>query len=239
MQIELYHYSAIGDRPVNEDSLACGQIDPQNAFAVVCDGLGGHGGGRDASQIAAAALTWDKPILPTEKELKTQLDTANREIITRRTNPRQMKTTVVALYLSGNQARWCHVGDSRLYHFYNGRLKDFTNDHSVCQIAVRTGEITRREIPGHPDRSKILKALGSEDLEPEIHEAVTLEQGFHAFLLCTDGLWERLQEDEILLDLHKAPNPEQWVSLLRARAEIRKHTEVDNNTAVAVYAMVD
>ena len=66
MQIELYHYSAIGDRPVNEDSLACGLIDPQNAFAAVCDGLGGHGGGRDASQIAATALTWDKPVLPTE-----------------------------------------------------------------------------------------------------------------------------------------------------------------------------
>lgn len=239
MQIELYHYSAIGNRPVNEDSVACGQTGPQSAFAVVCDGLGGHGGGQDASQIGVAAMTWDRPSLPTEQELLARLDGANREIIARRTNPRQMKTTVVALYLSGNQARWCHVGDSRLYHFYNGRLKDFTNDHSVCQIAVRMGEITRREIPGHPDRSKILKALGSEDLEPEIHPAVTLEKGFHAFLLCTDGLWERLQEDEILLDLHKAASPEQWVTLLRTRAEIRKHTEADNNTAVALYVMAD
>ena len=239
MQIELYHYSAIGNRPINEDSVACGQIDAQNAFAVVCDGLGGHGGGKDASRIGVTALTWDKPSLPSEKELRARLDAANREIIARRTNPRQMKTTVVALYLSGTQACWCHVGDSRLYHFYNGRLADFTEDHSVCQIAVRLGEITRREIPGHPDRSKILKALGSEELEPEIHPVVTLEKGFHAFLLCTDGLWERLQEDEIMLDLHKAANPEQWICLLRARAEIRKYTEADNNTAVALYAMVD
>ena len=239
MQIELYHYSALGNRSVNEDSVSCGQINGQNAFAVVCDGLGGHGGGRDASQIAVAALNWDKPGLPSEEELRARLEAANREIIARRTNPRQMKTTAVALYLSGSQTRWCHVGDSRLYHFYNGRLADFTEDHSVCQIAVRLGEITRREIPGHPDRSKILKALGSEDLEPEIHPAITLGRGFHAFLLCTDGLWERLQEDEIMLDLHKAGNPEQWISLLRARAEIRKHTEVDNNTAVALYVMAD
>ena len=107
-----------------------------------------------------------------------------------------MKTTAVALYISGSQARWCHIGDSRLYHYYNGELKDYTRDHSVCQVAVRMGEITRREIPGHPDRSKILRALGSERIEPELHPVVTLDKGFHAFLLCSDGLWERLQEDE-------------------------------------------
>ena len=68
---------------------------------------------------------------------------------------------------------------------------------------------------------------------------MTLDKGFHAFLLCSDGLWERLQEDEIMLDLHRATNPEQWLFDLRARAESRKHTDVDNNTAVALYVMVD
>lgn len=239
MQIELYKYSAIGNRAVNEDSVFGEKIGPQSACAVVCDGLGGHGGGKDASQIGVNALKWEKGDFPSESELQARLEAANREIIARRSDPRQMKTTAVALYISGNQARWCHVGDSRLYHYYNGQLWDFTEDHSVCQVAVRMGEITRREIPGHPDRSKILRALGSEDLKPEIHKLVTLDKGFHAFLLCTDGLWERLQEDEIMLDLHKAANPEQWIYDLRVRAEARKHTDVDNNTAVALYVMVD
>ena len=62
--------------------------------------------------------------------------------------------------------------------------------------------------------------------------------GFHAFLLCSDGLWERLQEDEIMIELHKAPNPEQWLFGLRTRALMRKNTDVDNNTAVAAYITV-
>lgn len=239
MQIELYKYSAIGNRAVNEDSVYCEKTGPQSACAVVCDGLGGHGGGRDASQIAVAALKWEKGGLPSEKELRARFDAANQEIIARRTDPRHMKTTAVTLYIAGNQACWCHIGDSRLYHYYNGELTDYTEDHSVCQIGVRMGDITRREIPGHPDRSKILRALGAEEIVPEIHKVITLKKGFHAFLLCTDGLWERLQEDEIMLDLHKAANPEQWIYDLRVRAEARKHTDVDNNTAVALYAMVD
>lgn len=239
MQIKLFKYSALGNRAVNEDSVYGEVMDAQSACAIVCDGLGGHGRGKDASQIGVNALKWERNMLPSEREIRARLDEANQKIIAARSDPRQMKTTVVALYLSGNQALWCHVGDSRLYHYYNGQLQGFTEDHSVCQLAVRTGEITRREIPGHPDRSKILRALGSEDLKPEIHRAVTLERGFHAFLLCSDGLWERLQEDEIMLDLHKASSPEQWVYDLRVRAELRKHTDVDNNSAVALYVMAD
>ncbi len=239
MEIECFKYSAIGNRSVNEDSVFCEKNGAQSVCAVVCDGLGGHGGGKDASQIGVAALKWEQETLPSEKELRARFEAANREIIARRSDPRQMKTTAVALYISGNQACWCHMGDTRLYHYFNGELKDYTKDHSVCQVAVRMGEITRRDIPGHPDRSKILRALGSESIEPEVHPAVTLEPGFHAFLLCSDGLWERLQEDEIMLDLHKAVNPEQWLFDLRVRAEIRKHSDVDNNTAVALYVMVD
>ena len=67
---------------------------------------------------------------------------------------------------------------------------------------------------------------------------MVLEPGQHAFLLCSDGLWERLHEDEILLDLHKSKTPDQWLYNLRCRAEMRKFTEVDNNTAVAVFVTV-
>ena len=65
-----------------------------------------------------------------------------------------------------------------------------------------------------------------------------LAPGAHAFLLCSDGLWERLHEDEILLDLHKSETPEQWLASLKGRAQIRRSTDVDNNTAVAVFVTV-
>ena len=97
------------------------------------------------------------------------------------------------------------------------------------------GNITRRDIPNHPDRNKVLKVLGEESIYPEIHEDVELPPGRHAFLICSDGLWERLHEDEIMLDLQKSQTPEQWLQELRSRAQMRKYTDVDNNTAAAVW----
>lgn len=238
MHIKIAGYSAIGNRAENEDNYAYEQTGPEQLYAVVCDGLGSHGGGRDASRIAVEQLRLMRPVrLPTQEEVRLWLDRSNQEILRRRNGPRHMKTTAVALFADRERAVWAHIGDSRLYHFRNGILTDATEDHSVCYVAVRLGEITRREIPNHPDRNKLLKALGEETISPEIHDAV-MEPGEHAFLLCSDGLWERLHEDEILLDLHKSATPEQWLFSLRARAELRKYSDVDNNTAVAVFITV-
>lgn len=239
MQIKYTQYSALGTRVENEDSVVCEQTGPQQLFAAVCDGLGSHGGGQEASRIAVELLKAIHPTqLPTQEGILDWMSQSNQEILRRRNGPRHMKTTAVALFVDKTQAVWAHIGDSRLYHFHNGRLADATEDHSVCNLAVRMGEITRRDIPTHPDRNKLLKVLGEESIAPEIHAPITLEPGEHAFLLCSDGLWERLHEDEILLDLHKSTTPEQWLFELRTRAEMRKYKDVDNNTAVTVFLTV-
>lgn len=237
MQIQLYRYTEMGNRVENEDTAACGQLGGGGAYAIVADGLGGHGGGRLASEAAVGALLGcrNSVSLPGREEILGWMEQANREILAKRNGPNHMKTTAVFLAVADGQAVWAHIGDSRLYHYYNGELAELTEDHSVCQMAVKLGEITRSQIPGHPDRSRLLKVLGDEMAEPEVHEAITLQAGRHAFLLCTDGLWERLWEDEILLDLHKADSPGQWVENLRIRAARRKNTDVDNNTAVSVF----
>ena len=236
MQIKLASYSAIGSRTVNEDACACEQIGPELFCAVVCDGLGSHGGGQDASAIVVNQLKQTPPThLPTAQQIAQWLERSNQEILRRRKDPLHMKTTAVALFVEGRRAIWVHIGDSRLYHYHNGRLVDATEDHSVCNLAVKMGNITRRDIPKHPDRNKVLKVLGEESISPEIHEDVELPPGRHAFLLCSDGLWERLHEDEIMLDLQKSQTPEQWLQELRSRAQMRKYTDVDNNTAAAVW----
>lgn len=115
-------------------------------------------------------------------------------------------------------------------------MADYTLDHSIAQLAIKMGDLaSRREIPDYEGRSKIFRVLGDDEIKPEIHPPITLAPGDHAFLLCSDGLWERLHEDEIMLDLHKAATPEEWVFLLRCRAELRKSTDVDNNTAIAIW----
>lgn len=240
MQMKLASYTSLGNRTENEDSYICEQIGPEQMFAAVCDGLGSHGGGQAASRAATTQLQRMRfPQLPSAQQIMEWMQKSNQEILAKRNGPHHMKTTAVGLFIYQNQAVWAHIGDTRLYHFHNGRLANATIDHSVSYLlAVKSGEITRRDIPSHPDKNKVLRALGDEKISPEIHAPVTLEPGQHAFLLCSDGLWERLHEDEIMLDLYKSQTPDQWLFNLRSRAEIRKHTDVDNNTAVAVFVSV-
>lgn len=239
MQMKIASYTSIGSRAENEDSSAYEQLGPDQMYAVVCDGLGSHGGGQAASRTAVTQLQRMRfSHLPSSQQIQEWIHLSNQEILAKRNGPHHMKTTAVALFICQNRAVWTHIGDSRLYHFHNGRLVDATADHSVCYLAVKMGEISRREIPTHPDKNKVLRALGEDKVDPEIHEPVTLEPGRHAFLLCSDGLWERLHEDEIMLDLYKSQTPDQWLFNLRCRAELRKHTNVDNNTAIAVYVSV-
>lgn len=240
MNIQIEAYTAPGNRKENEDSFFAARPAPEVAFAAVADGLGGHGGGKTASQIAVRALEACRanPRLPEREEIARWLEEANREILVKRSGPSHMKTTAVFLAVEGNRAVWAHIGDSRLYHFADGGLEHFTLDHSMCQLEVQLGEITRDQIPNHPDRSCLLKVLGEEKIAPEFHQAVELGPGRHAFLLCTDGLWERLAEAEIGLDLQKSAAPGEWIDYLRRRAEKRKWADVDNNTAAAVFVEV-
>jgi len=209
-----------------------------NYCAIVADGLGGHGGGKQASRIAVSCLSvcGKSGELPAEEEIYRAFAAANEEILKRRRDENHMKTTAVYLCIHGNRAVWAHIGDSRLYHFTGHRLCDYTLDHSVSQMAVALGEIRREEIPGHCDRSRLLRVLGDEELKPEIHKPVCLEPGRHAFLLCSDGFWESVTEDEMLLDLCKSPSPEEWIRSLYARIMKRQGKEHDNHTAVAVFA---
>jgi len=240
MQLDTYQYTAIGSRKENEDTIKLMQPCKDYIVAVLADGLGGHGGGSKASSIAANTLVdcFNTAAFPTEEQIIQAMKKANSCILAERSNVYQMKTTVVALIVCEKWAIWAHMGDSRLYHFYNGELVDFTLDHSIPQLSVQLGEITRAQIPLHPNRSSILRVLGDENIEPECHQPVQLTQGQHSFLLCSDGLWERLQEDEIMLDLHKAKNAAQWVNSLRLRAEKRKPQDVDNNSAIALLLQV-
>lgn len=236
MKIQVGSYSAQGDRAENEDAVAVEQTAEEMAYAVVADGLGGHGGGKAASGTAIRHFRRCRAqtSLPTKEEIARWFEGANQEILEKRDDPNHMKTTVVFLAVQGDQAIWAHIGDSRLYHFYLGELADVTLDHSMCQMEVEVGEITRDQIPNHPNRSCLLRALGEEDYEAEYHDPIQLQPGRHGFLLCSDGLWERLVEEEIGLDLQKSATPKDWLNYLRRRAENRKWKGVDNNTAAVI-----
>ena len=170
--------------------------------------------------------------------MDTWFDKANRCIVTKQTTMCQMKTTLVVLCIdkSAKTAVWEHLGDSRLYHFVDGQYVFCTFDHSVSRMAVLRGEITIDELRFHADRSKLLKVVGKEDMaRPEYGACELAENQKHAFLLCTDGFWEYVTEDQMEQMLQTARTPEEWLVSMREELEKNVDGTNDNHTAVAVF----
>ena len=236
MKISYYAYTNKGGRPNNEDSIFCGLQNRRGVF-VLADGLGGHSSGEVASGLAAQAI-WEgcagAEILDSET-LKGQLEEANRLVLEGQKVPgrEDMKTTAVALALEGDLAFWAHVGDSRLYRFSDGQLVFATRDHSVTYMKYLGGEISYMDVYHDDDRSSLLRVLGKSSCQPETGQA-ELKSG-DAFLLCSDGFWEYVYQEEIQADLLKAETPAQWVQLMLLRQIRRTPPGNDNFSVIAVF----
>ena len=236
MILQIDRLSCIGGRKTNDDTaMACQQED--SAWVYVGDGLGAYAGGKQASGAAGEPLMElcrRESFLPRERMVQGA-EAADQAVkaVQQRTGG-AMKTTMVFLAAEGNQARWMHVGDSRLYRFRDGRLLTQTQDHSVSQMAVLMGEITPQQIRFHEDRSRLLRALGAESSKPDISEAEELLQG-DRFLLCTDGFWEYVTEEEMEQTLARAESPEDWLRDMERILTGRAPGDCDNYTAAAVF----
>ena len=235
--VDIYEYSNIGGRKENEDTYAVIKKNNKEYCFVVADGLGGHGGGALASQTAADVIT--KQFLSENisdvKTISGVFEKANHAVYEKQSKECQMKTTLVMLLLKDKKATWAHIGDSRLYHFVDGKLVGQTFDHSVSQMAVIRGEISSQEIREHVDRNKLLRALGREEnVRAEISETIDMRGNQHSFLLCTDGFWEHIYEDEMEKALVDAATAEEWIEKMLVYIDGRIKEGNDNNTAIAV-----
>lgn len=223
-----------GDRESNEDAVRVRDTLPEGICAVLADGLGGHGGGAQASQTAAAVICDGWTAAATPDSLLRLTQEANRRILSLQTPSCQMKTTAVVLSVTGGRFDWASIGDSRLYHFLNGALCWQTTDHSASQLAVLLGQINQVEIRFHEDRSRLYRALGLRNSPGAEAGTIPWSEGLHAFLLCSDGFWEPVKEDEMEKTLRSAQNPEDWLSRMCALLEQRETR--DNYSAIAVWA---
>ncbi len=188
-------------RPGNEDCLA---IASELGLYLVADGMGGHSGGRLASQLAAQAAVTALRALEaatatlTEK-LRYAVAAANREIFAtaqQETELAGMGTTLVALLAGGERIALAHVGDSRGYLVRSGRIRQLTDDHSLVAELVRRREISPRAAREHPHRHVLTRALGvRRHVEADLAE-LTPALG-DVFVLCSDGLTTHVGDDEI------------------------------------------
>lgn len=192
----IFQKDVIGNvRTAQEDSHDIAVCTPNGDVFVVCDGMGGHVGGKQASSIAVKSIIdylkrekYGNPI----QALNDALQFANLQILgyaSEHPDLKGMGTTACILLLQNSEAYIAHVGDSRIY-LYLGKEKQLhriTKDHSFVQALVDAGQITDVEAEHHPNKNRILKALGIKpDLSPSIDQ-VHPKNG-DVFIICSDGL---------------------------------------------------
>jgi serine/threonine protein phosphatase PrpC len=238
---QLAHYSLRGARPVNEDRVAVAERS-NAALLAVADGLGGHAGGEIAAELliesALRAFRAVRQPLITRPSafLALTILQAHQAIRARaKADPAQIepRTTCALCLVQSGYAYWAHVGDSRLYHFRDGRLLSRTHDHSAIEQLREDGVLSDSEMAAHPSKGRLLKCVGGPNkptiaLGPETR----LARG-DTLLLCSDGLWEALTPEEIAGHL-AGPQLEAGVEELLLAAERRMREHCDNVTVAAL-----
>lgn len=234
MDFDTAFYSEQGGRAVNEDAVFV-SAQPETLLALTADGLGGMGNGEIASADAVNYLSGQLSRFPVDEErLCEKIVEENRRIVDMHRDGKQMMTTIAVLWASPGQALAATVGDTRIYQFRSGNIAFQSTDHSVAQLSVFSGEITQAQLRGFPGRNRLLRALGAdEQVQVDLNE-LDIQKG-DRFLLCSDGFWELVLEEE-MLNWDGADTASAWLRRLEALASARCGPWGDNHSAIAIIA---
>jgi protein phosphatase len=234
-------------REKNEDGYLIWQEGALSLFAVA-DGMGGHAAGEVASTLALETvkqslieqrLTLQEKVgegCAIEPYLAEILTAANDKILLAGGNGTEcvgMGTTLTLLFAVSGQAWIGHIGDSRAYLLRQGRLEMLTEDHTLVSQLARSGQISEEEKKSHPQRHILTQALGTEHAPSYDIQKFLLQAG-DLFLLCTDGLYGLVDDEELLFELQAADPPE--VILERLVEQANERGGIDNITAILVIA---
>jgi PPM family protein phosphatase len=218
--IELGSLSDVGcQREDNEDCYFYWEPADEEQFArkgrlaIVADGMGGHEGGQEASRIAVQAI---EEVYAAASEgdphawLTAGFEAAHERILSYAdAHPRLqgMGTTCTAAALLGHDLYYAHVGDSRFYLVRGSRISRLTHDHSYVGRLVENGTITAEQAESHPQRHILTNALGAgSNVSLDCPATpIKLENG-DVLVLCTDGLWSMVSDDEIRTAIAAGPS---------------------------------
>jgi len=235
--------SELGQRKTNEDNVRVCR-EGSRWVAVLADGAGGHRGGAEASRRAVDALEaalCDEDVEFSPGVLSAAVLAAHDDVQAAQDASHgvsRMHSTVVVLWLDLDRqsALWSHVGDSRLYRVRRGVVTALTSDDSVVQRMVDAGLITAAQAEAHPQKNQLIAALGIEDgVEPHtVPSPHGLQQG-DAFLLCSDGWWDAIDDEAIGAALADASGPDDWLALMQQTIEALAAPRQDNFSAIAVW----
>lgn len=205
-------------RNFNEDSIV---TDPNLGLTILADGMGGYRAGDVASEMATGIihqelkLAWGQlkndhiaranGFSAQSEAIRQAVDKANFTIYRSAhadTKYQGMGTTLALAYFYENHILVAHSGDSRIYRFRNGRMKQMTQDHSVLQEQVELGMISQEDARRSHNRNLVTRALGVDAaLQLDMREEGTLPGDI--YLLCSDGLNDAVEDSNIELALNE------------------------------------
>ena len=229
-------------RSQNQDSFLIEELDKHTLLCVVCDGMGGAKSGNIASSLAADVFVQEVKQTWTPGMEREQLDRmlfsavklANFTVYDQSKQFEDftgMGTTLVAALVHGKTATIVNVGDSRAYCIDRDGINQITVDHSLVQMMVTRGEITPERAKTYPGKNLITRAIGT---EPVVNGDIfhrTVERG-DCLLLCSDGLSNIIDEQEILFEVVYGQEKQQCCQRLLDIAKNRGAP--DNVTSVLI-----
>ena len=219
-------------RENNEDSLLYWEPDTDQEFrrkgrlAIVADGMGGYEGGQEASRIAVETVRhlYDRDFVGDPQAVLLNAFLAAHDSIQRYAfeHPQfyGMGTTCTALAIVDRQLYFAHVGDSRLYLVRGESISKLTRDHSYVGRLVESGIVRSEDAESHPQRHILTAALGSgHEIFPQVSEQpVTLEEN-DVLILCTDGLWGVVGDQDLAQAARIRPLSDACMKLVRMALE--------------------
>ncbi len=227
-----------GGRHEQQDRWAVFQPPDQNGLlAILADGMGGHVGGALGAQIVidVARDFVQNPPATLYTDPATELNQLCRRMhAVINGQSETARSTIVMVWINGDQACWLNIGDSRLYHFRNGQRLMRTRDHSAVQLLMDLGEINESEMATHPAQNRLYRSMGGEESpKPDVGRC-----SIHAgdlLALCSDGIWEHVSESE-LWTATLSNGPSAAARLLAEQSVQRGGLSADNATLVLLRA---
>lgn len=236
MNIDICVLSKVGGRGNNEDYARHVQAGALTCM-IVCDGLGGHENGEVASKFITDYLIErfkERPTMDTDL-ISNDINEANNGLIALQNGADGVKTTLTMTVTDGCDVVFAHVGDSRIYCMDDQKILYQSEDHSVPMMLYKMGEIKEKDIRGHEDGNRLLRVMGMEWERPkdEIHTMKISDVPEAGLMLCSDGFWEYILENQMIKLFKKAKSAEIWLTKME-RAVLKKANKktMDNYTAI-------
>ncbi|SJZ96161.1 protein phosphatase [Pilibacter termitis] len=239
--MQIYSLSDIGrKRSSNQDFVATFVNKANATLALLADGMGGHKAGDVASKLTVEMLgsRWCETTFASPHEVEQwfthQLQNINEEIYQKGQQEEKlfgMGTTIEAVAIFYGSFTLAHIGDSRAYVVRDGQMLQITEDHSLVNELVKSGELTVEEAKHHPRKNIITRTIGM----PGVVQVDVTNQHIEAddiLLLASDGLTDMVEDDEILSILEEKQSVKETAEKLIHRAN--ENGGADNITVLLI-----